>query len=143
MTVHEVHQCIELIKKYKVMISKVTSEHAGEPDKSGMFAVLSTIRVLKPYEVCTDSYLIAYHSNTEEQAENFAGYMCTKFFRFLLLQAVSSINLSKDKFQFVPMQDFSKAWSDEMLYEKYGLSQDEIEFVESMMKEKEVDRGAK
>lgn len=142
-TEHEVHQGKDLINKYKVMISKVTSEHAGEPDKSGMFAVLSTIRVLKPYEVCTDSYLIAYHSNNEEQAENFAGYMCTKFFRFLLLQAVSSINLSKDKFQFVPMQDFSKAWSDEMLYEKYGLSQNEIEFIESMMKEKEIDRGTK
>lgn len=142
-TEHEVHQGKELIKKYKVMISKVTSEHAGEPDKSGMFAVLSTIRVLKPYEVCTDSYLIAYEASDPVLAENFANYMCTKFFRFLLLQAVSSINLSKDKFQFVPMQDFTKAWTDEMLYEKYNLSQDEIDFIESMMKEKEIDGGTK
>lgn len=138
-TEHEVTQGKQLIKKYKVMISKVTSEHAGEPDKSGMFAVLSTVRVLKPQEVCTDSYLIAYQSNEAAIAENFAKYMCTKFFRFLLLQAVSSINLSKDKFQFVPMQDFTKEWTDEMLYAKYGLSQDEIEFIESMMKEKELD----
>ena len=76
-------------------------------------------------------------------AENFAKYMCTKFFRFLLLQAVSSINLSKDKFQFVPMQDFTKTWTDEMLYEKYDLTQDEIDFIESMMKEKELDGGTK
>ena len=142
-TEHEVMQGKHLIKKYKVMISKVTSEHAGEPDKSGMFAVLSTVRVLKPYEVCTDSYLIAYESNDAVLAENFAKYMCTKFFRFLLLQAVSSINLSKDKFQFVPMQDFTKTWTDEMLYEKYDLTQDEIDFIESMMKEKELDGGTK
>lgn len=140
---HEVMQGKHLIKKYKVMISKVTSEHAGEPDKSGMFAVLSTVRVLKPQEVCTDSYLIAYESNDAVLAENFAKYMCTKFFRFLLLQAVSSINLSKDKFQFVPMQDFTKTWTDEMLYEKYDLTQDEIDFIESMMKEKELDGGTK
>lgn len=142
-TEHEVTQGKHLIKKHKVMISKVTSEHAGEPDKSGMFVVLSTVRVLKPQEVCTDSYLIAYESNDAVLAENFAKYMCTKFFRFLLLQAVSSINLSKDKFQFVPMQDFTKTWTDEMLYEKYNLTQDEIDFIESMMKEKELDGGTK
>ena len=107
-TEHEVLLGKQIIKKYKVMISKVTSEHAGEPDKSGMFAVLSTVRVLKPNEVCTDSYLIAYDADEHALAENFAKYMCTKFFRFLLLQAVSSINLSKNKFQFVPMQDFTK-----------------------------------
>ncbi len=137
----EVTQGKHLINQYKVMISKVTSEHAGEPDKSGMFSVLSTVRVLKPQEVCTDSYLIAYESNNAVFAENFAQYMCTKFFRFLLLQAVSSINLSKDKFQFVPMQDFTKTWTDEMLYEKYELTQDEVEFIESMMKEKELEGG--
>lgn len=142
-TEHEVLLGKQIIKKYKVMISKVTSEHAGEPDKSGMFAVLSTVRVLKPNEVCTDSYLIAYDADEHALAENFAKYMCTKFFRFLLLQAVSSINLSKDKFQFVPMQDFTKTWTDEMLYEKYDLTQDEIDFIESLMKKKEMDGGTK
>lgn len=142
-TEHEVLLGKQIIKKYKVMISKVTSEHAGEPDKSGMFAVLSTVRVLKPNEVCTDSYLIAYDADEHALAENFAKYMCTKFFRFLLLQAVSSINLSKNKFQFVPMQDFTKTWTDEMLYEKYDLTQDEIDFIESLMKKKEMDGGTK
>lgn len=54
--------------------------------------------------------------------------------RFLLLQSVSSINLSKDKFQFVPLQDFSHPWTDEMLYEKYGLTEEEIAFIESMIR---------
>jgi site-specific DNA-methyltransferase (adenine-specific) len=41
------------------------------------------------------------------------------------------------------MQDFSQKWTDELLYQKYDLSQDEIEFIESMMKEKELDGGTK
>ncbi len=134
----DVTQGHSIIDKYKVMISKVTSEHAGEPDKNGMFTVLSTIKLLRPFEVCTDSYLIAFVSNDETEAKNFVKYMHTKFFRFLLLQAVSSINLSKDKFQFIPMLNFDKTWTDEMLYSKYNISEKEILFIESMIKEKEM-----
>lgn len=126
------------LKKYKVMISKVTSEHAGEPDKSGMFKVVSRAKVLGPMEVCTDSYLIAFSSNNEKEVTNFYSYLCTKFFRFLLLQAVSSINLSKDKFCFIPVQNFNESWTDEKLYSKYGLDQDEIDFIEGMMKPMEM-----
>lgn len=129
-----VTQGFDMINEYKVMISKVTSEHAGEPDKSGMFMVVSTTKVLLPNEVCTDSYLIAYHSNSKIQATNFAEYICTKFFRFLLLQAVSSINLSKDKFQFIPMQDYDTLLTDDLLYHKYGLTDTEIQFIENMIK---------
>ena len=123
-----------MIRDYKIMLSKVTSEHAGEPDQSGKFMVLSKMQILEPNEVCTDSYLIAYHSSDKTFVQNCYSYMTTKFFRFLLLQAISSINLSKDKFQFVPMQDFSKPWTDEELYQKYALTQEEIDFIESMIK---------
>jgi site-specific DNA-methyltransferase (adenine-specific) len=43
-------------------------------------------------------------------------------------------NIAKDKFQFIPLQDFSHPWTDEMLYEKYGLEDDEIAFIESMIR---------
>lgn len=124
----------ENINKYKVMISKVTSEHAGEPDKNGLLGVLSTTKRLGPNEVCTDSYLIAYTSDSLVEVDNCIKYMKTKFFRFLLLQAVSSINLSKDKFIFVPDQNYLQVWDDIKLYEKYNLSETEIDFIESMIK---------
>lgn len=127
----------DMIHDYKIMLSKVTSEHAGEPDQSGKFMVLSKMQVLNPNEVCTDSYLVAYHSPDKTFVQNCYGYMTTKFFRFLLLQAISSINLSKDKFQFVPMQDFSKPWTDEELYRKYQLNKEEIVFIENMIRAKE------
>lgn len=128
----------DIVDKYKVLISKLTTEHAGEPNKDGKFTVISTTKVLQPGEVCTDSYLIAYSSSSKEKAINFANYVCTKFFRFLVLQAVSSINLSKDKFQFVPIVDLTKNWTDEMLYSHFGLNGNEIHFVSNLIKEKDL-----
>lgn len=130
----DVHQGKENINKWKVMISRVTSEHAGEPDKAGMYKVIASMRVLKPGQVCTDSYIIACSSVNEKTTQNFANYIRTKFVRFLLLQALSSINLSKETYTFVPMQDFSKNWTDDELYAKYGLTEEEITFIESMIK---------
>lgn len=132
----QVIQGYDTINKYKVMISKVTAEHAGEPDKDGMLGVLSTTKRLEPNEVCTDSYLIAYASDSLTEVNNCIEYMKTKFFRFLLLQAVSSINLSKDKFIFVPDQDYNVVWNDKKLYKKYHLSKSEIDFIENMIKTK-------
>lgn len=124
----------EYVSTYKVLISKVTYEHAGEPDKNGQVRLLSKLSVLNPKEVCTDSYLIVGKFESFTEAQNLCNYLKTKFARFLLLQAVSSINLSKDKFMFVPLQDFSEPWTDDKLYKKYGLTDDEIAFVDSMIR---------
>ena len=61
-------------------------------------------------------------------------YVKTMFFRFLLSLKVITQNISKDSFSFVPLQDFSHPWTDEMLYEKYGLDENEISFIESMIR---------
>lgn len=52
---------------------------------------------------------------------------------------MTSINLSKDKFQFIPQQDFSEEWTDEKLYRKYSLNEEEIDFIENMIKDKQVE----
>lgn len=123
------------LNKYKVMISKMGAEHAGEPSKDGMFRVLtSTMRVLEPNEVCTHSYFVIGPFDDYVPAENLLGYLQTKFVRFLIMQCMSAVNLSKSVFVFVPLQDFSHPWTDEMLYKKYGLTQEEIAFIESMIR---------
>ena len=135
---NEVLKGHDSIYKYKIMVSKVTSEHAGEPDKNGQMKIISKMIVLSPGEVCTDSYLLIGGSDNKKEIENLHSYLTTKFARFFLLQAVTSINLSKDKFIFVPMQDFSKIWTDKKLYDKYELGEQEIEFIESTIKPMEL-----
>lgn len=135
---------ISLIDKYKVMISKVISEHALEPDKNGKFKLFSTLKVIDKKEVCTFSYFIIGGYSSKNQADNLCSYLKTKFVRFLTLLSMSSINLSKDKFQFVPLQDFTNKsdinWNcsieeiDKQLYKKYNLTSEEIKFIESMIK---------
>lgn len=134
----KINQGIDYIGKWKIAMSKVTSEHAGEPNKDGQFKVISKIMLLQPTDVCTFSYFLIGCEEEETTAKNIQNYLCTKFVRFLLLQAVSSINISKDKFRFVPIQDFSKSWTDEKLYAKYGLTDEEIAFIESMIKPMEL-----
>ena len=133
-----------LLSKYKILMSKVTAEHAGEPDKKGQFKIISRTEIIGPNDVCTDSYLIVGASESKLVVENEYKYIQTRFLRFLLMQSVSSINLSSEKFQFIPLQDFTSSsdidWSksiseiDSQLYAKYGLSEEEIAFIESIIK---------
>ena len=78
--------------------------------------------------------MILYSSRTRSEVENVKSYLATRFARFLLLQALSSIHITKASFAFVPMQDFSKPWTDAELYRKYKLTDQEIEFIESMIR---------
>ena len=129
----------EYLGKYKVLLSANTSEHAGEPSKDGTFKVFATIKVLGPEEVCTHSYILVGNFETQLEAENLEKYLETKFVRFLVLQSVSGISISKDKFRFVPVQDFTRTWTDEELYSKYNLDQDEIDLIENTIKS--IDNG--
>lgn len=126
---------VENIDKYKVMLSITGAEHACEPDKDGRFRVMtSSMKVLKPNEICNFSYFIVGLFDNEIEANNLLKYIRTNFVRFLVLQCVSSIHLSSKVFQFVPVQNFFESWTDEKLYKKYGLTEDEIAFIESMIR---------
>lgn len=77
---------------------------------------------------------LAENFKEKKKADNLLAYLFTKFVRFLLLVTMSSINLSKGVFWVVPLQNFSKPWTDEELYKKYGLTDEEIQFIESMVR---------
>lgn len=141
----EVTKGEETIDKYKVMISKMSAEHAGEPSRDGTFRVITnSIRVICPGEVCTHSYFIIGSFNERKLADNVLSYVKTRFVRFLILMSLSAVNLSKLVFSFVPLQDFTSSsdidWSqsveeiDQQLYAKYGLTKDETDYIESKIK---------
>lgn len=125
---------LDLISKWKVIVSKVSFEHAGTPDKDGMMRVLSVIQKLPPNSVYTESYLVAYSSDSESKANNCVSYLQTRFVRFLLMLMLASMNMSKTIYSFVPMQDFSKPWTDAELYARHGLTYEEITFIELMIR---------
>ena len=125
---------LDMLEKYKVITSKVSFEHAGVPDKDGMMRVLSVVQVLPKNSACTESYLVNGTFETEDEAMNMAKYLKTKFVRFLLMQMLASMNMTKNTYCFVPMQNFTKEWTDEELYAKYSLSDEEIAFIDSMIK---------
>ena len=133
-----------LIGKYKVLMGKVLSGHLGETNEEGQVKVIATLQVASPKEVSTDSYLVIGEFYSRIQANNLMLYLRTRFLRFLLLQSLVSMNISRNNFRFVPLQDFTDKsdidWKksvseiDQQLYTKYGLSEDEISFIESMIK---------
>jgi site-specific DNA-methyltransferase (adenine-specific) len=124
----------ELIGLYKVITSYVSHDHAGQPGPDGKRKVLSKIRVIGPNTVCTESYLVIGSFTTKEEAENLRLYLSTLFVRFLIAQLALSQHITKVRYLFVPAQDFSKTWTDEMLFEKYGLCEEEKNIISSSIR---------
>ncbi len=124
----------DLIDKWKVFTSKSSSEHAGQVDKNGQRRVLSLSGVIPPGSVVTETYILLGAYDTEEEARNCFSYVVTRFFRFLIAVRSSAQDLARSTYAFVPLQDFSKAWTDTMLYNKYGLTADEIAYVERLIR---------
>ena len=119
-----------IISKYKVFMGKVLSGHLGEADKHGAVKVITTIYPAKPDEVCTDSYLVIGNFATQQESLNLVAYLKTKTLRYLLLQALASMNISRGNFRFVPTLNFTQSWTDEMLYEYFNFTQSEIATIE-------------
>lgn len=128
----------DMIDLWKVITSYVGYDHAGNPGKDGKRRVFSKIDKLPPGTICTETYLVIGSFDSEEKADNLIKYMKSRFFRFLVSQFMYSHHITKDAYTFVPIQDFNEPWTDEKLYKKYGLTQDEIDFIESMIRPMEL-----
>lgn len=124
----------EWIPEWKVIMSYLTYDHAGRPDKDGKRRIFSTMEVLGPSEVCTETYLVINSFKTEQEAKNFYGYLTTCFVRFLVSQLTATQHLSKASFKFVPLLDFTKAWDDVSLFKEFGINEQEQQYIESMIR---------
>lgn len=140
----DVPQNKEIVDKWKVIMSKASAEHAGQTDANGRKRIVSRLEVLPPYTICTESYLLLDIFDNEEEAQNLKKYIRTCFTRFLLASILITQNIVRDKFKFVPIQNYKNNsdidWSqsipdiDRQLYTKYNLSDDEIAIIEKMIK---------
>lgn len=119
---------LSAIDKWKLYVPKA-AEDGKLPGK-----IIGNITRGKPGTICSGTYLMVGPFETEQEMNNAKSYMETRFFRAL----VSINKISQDSYakvyDCVPMQDFSKPWTDEELYKKYNLTDEEIAFIESMIK---------
>jgi len=121
----QVRKGLDLIDAWKVLISKTSSEHAGQADKSGKKRVLSRLEIMSPGSVATESYLILGPFPKESEAIQMHAYLSTRFARYLLSSILLTQNISKSSFAFVPHPDSTVDMTDESLCAFYGLSVEE------------------
>ena len=125
----DVEQNTNWINSYKVFVTKAYGERGDFP-----YYVIGKPFIGKPNEICTETYLVVTTTDNNEVCANVISYMKTKFFRFLVLQKKNTQNAARNVYTFAPIQDFTRPWTDEELYKKYNLTDEEISFIESMIK---------
>lgn len=119
----------EWIDKWKIYISAAYGERGSLP-----YLVLGKPFLGEPGSCCTETFQVIGTFKTKKQAENAMTYIATRFFRFLVLLIKNTQHAPKRVYSFVPMEDFSEPWTDKKLYAKYGITNDEIAFIESMIR---------
>ena len=131
------------VDKYKIIFTKA-APGGGSSDKNGQYLVLTSLQILLPKEICTQTFLVGMTFDNLQDCERCLSYLKTRFVRFLISQTMTSQDLGADKFKFVPLQDFSENsdinWEqsisniDHQLYQKYGIDLFEQEYIESLIK---------
>jgi len=122
-----------LIKTWKVFIP-----YAGSGSDSFPHSILGKPFVGGPGTVCSETYLCLGPFPDKAIAARVATYLASRFLRFLVLLHKPTQHATRSVYEFVPNQDFSRRWSDEELYTKYGISLEEIAFIESMIRPMEL-----
>jgi len=120
---------IQMIDKWKLMLNRVYNVAESYPHR-----IVGSPTLLPPGEICTGSFLVAGPFLTEANANNAKSYYETKFFRFLLHLRKINQDAARHSYQWVPLQTWDKSWTDSELYQKYNLSSEEIEYIESVIK---------
>ena len=113
------------IDKYKLFFTTSYSTNAINPPE---------IIKAQPNEICTETFLLVGPFDTEKEQLNCLKYMNTKFFKFLLYLGKGTMHVTKSVFGLIPLQDFDEEWTDEKLYRKYGLTAEEIAYIEKMVR---------
>ncbi len=120
----------EWVQKWKLFVPRANNI-GTELNDDNLNSVIG-----KPGTVCTESYImIGINTKLNEQkCKIISKYLKTKFVRFMHSLAKASQDATAKTYRFIPMQDFNEEWTDEKLYKKYGLSEEEIAYIESMIR---------
>ena len=130
----DIQQNPEWIDGWKVLLTAVQGTSAAVETK-----FLSNPIIAGPGEACTETYLVAGRFDSEKAAQRYAAYLRTRFVRFLVSLRKATQHANRSVYAFVPDILLNCEWTDEKLYKRYGLTKDEIAFIESMVRPMEVE----
>lgn len=105
-----------------------------ERERSGVDLVLGPPLIGEPGSVCTQTYLVAGPLNSKTEAESVESYLQTRLARFLVSLRKPAQHVFRGMYRWVPVQPWDRSWTDADLYEKYGITENEIAFIESMIR---------
>jgi len=122
----------EYLNKWKLLVPKAPI--AGQTDftKPVGFYYDGNVRIAKPGECCTESWIVAGAFSTEKEVVSFKSFLFTKTVRFLLLQTVVSQDVLRKKFCFIPdLGSYKGIYSDDMLCKMWGITAKEWKYIDS------------
>ena len=117
------------IKEIKVIVSKASPGGDTYPHQ-----IISKPIIAEPFSCSTETYLVVGIYKSDKIAKNVVSYMQTRFFRFMMSLIKNTQNISRGVFAFVPIQDFNQEWTDDKLFEKYGITEKEVEFIDTLIR---------
>ncbi len=122
------------IDQWKVLLVKAHGT-SGRDDVT----ILGEPVLAGPRSACTETYLVIGRCKSETEARNLAAYMRTRFVRFLVSLRKITQNITRDSYLFVPALPMDRVWTDDALYERYDISAEQVEFIESLIAERPSD----
>ena len=125
----QINKNTQWVESHKVYISAAYGERGDFP-----YLFLGKPFYGEPNSCCSQTYLVIGPFENKAICENVMTYIATKFFRCMIMLKKNAQHNMSYVFGCVPLQDFSHPWTDEMLYKKYGLTEEEIAFIESMIR---------
>lgn len=128
----EVETGTELIDKWKIYVGRA-APGTGNRD-TYPHRILSTPFIGEPGSICSETYLCIGPFDTQTEAESALSYLTCRLTRLLILLHKPSQDTTRKVYTFVPTQDWTKRWTDEDLYAKYGIAPHEIEFIEKVVR---------
>ncbi len=125
----EINKNCDVVAKYKVFIPR-----AGSGSDAFPHSILGKPFIGEPMSASSETYVFIGPFTSEKQCKNVMSYVATRFFRFLAMLKKVTQSTTRSIYTLVPQQDFSRPWTDEELYAKYGITSEEIAFIESMVR---------
>ena len=131
----QVTKSVKLVDTWKVLVPQAYNGGDGVPHP-----ILGKSLIAPNPSVCTQSFLF-FSVHSEEEAKSLQSYYRTKFFRFLVSVRKITQHATHSTYTWVPMQNWDRNWTDDLLFKKYGITQEEQDYISSQVRTMSADNG--